>query len=294
MEQEEQALRNLPATFPTIDSQGNPFDNSAGFFWGIQETRPYMSARQNMVDLILAHFGTFEPRVDGVEIALSHLLDLLRLCRKDNMGMRDLVPALYLALDRDQEAYDFMKWWATTAQESTYNWMDMSLPHLHIKNADILEEPMDDWVTGNLIDLSHVLVVILIKLRVLSDLKNIQSATRAFAGVLPLEVTDIIRGHLAGKVLGARPRILMGGTEDISRLVKTLKKQALRMFRYTKQYNPHFWRMMDGGAADGPTDVPYYATGSKEEAESVMGQVYLGFSSSPETVPLLDAMIKCA
>ncbi|MBE3043006.1 hypothetical protein IMZ48_10630 [Candidatus Bathyarchaeota archaeon] len=86
-----------------------------------------------------------------------------------------------------------MKWWATTAIESDYDWDDMTLPHLHIKNADVFEEPMDSWMgdrmqMGSRIhNMGHAVVVLPIKLRVLCDLENIQSATRAFAGVLPPE-----------------------------------------------------------------------------------------------------------
>jgi hypothetical protein len=29
------------------------------------------------------------------------------------MGVRDLIPALYIRLDQDQECYDFLKWWLT-------------------------------------------------------------------------------------------------------------------------------------------------------------------------------------
>ena len=58
----------------------------------------------------------------AVSAALDHLLDMLRLCRGDNMGVRDSVPALYLRLGREQECYDFIKWWATMGEQSNYDW----------------------------------------------------------------------------------------------------------------------------------------------------------------------------
>ena len=49
--------------------------------------------------------------------AHAHLMDMLRLCWGDNMGVRDLVPALKLRLGKDQDCHDFCKWWATTGEE---------------------------------------------------------------------------------------------------------------------------------------------------------------------------------
>lgn len=51
--------------------------------------------------------------LDSVREALEHMQDMLRLCRSDNMGLRDIVPTMMLRLDLDQECYDFVKWRAT-------------------------------------------------------------------------------------------------------------------------------------------------------------------------------------
>lgn len=84
--------------------------------WGILETRPYMRARYELVDAILLSYGTASGPVDVVQMALDHLLDMMRLCRGDNMGVRQLIPALYIRLGRDRDAYDFMKWYVTTSR----------------------------------------------------------------------------------------------------------------------------------------------------------------------------------
>lgn len=91
-------------------------------------------------------------------------------------------------------------------EDGNFDWGDMSLPHLDVKNADILEEPMNNWTNSDWINLAHASAVTLIKLRIITNLENIQNATRALAGVLPPEIIDIIRGHLAGKVLESRPK----------------------------------------------------------------------------------------
>lgn len=72
--------------------------------------------------------------------------DKLRLCRNDKLGARDIVPHLLLWLGRDQEWYDFLKWWATIDDKDHYNGRDdrndATLPYLDIHGADPFE-PID-------------------------------------------------------------------------------------------------------------------------------------------------------
>ncbi|KFA66978.1 hypothetical protein S40285_09773, partial [Stachybotrys chlorohalonatus IBT 40285] len=74
--EEEAKLR----TSPGADTDGNPFSNVAGLFWFFKSTRPYMQARFDYITAVL-NVRTGE----AVEIALDHSLDLLRLCRGDNL-----------------------------------------------------------------------------------------------------------------------------------------------------------------------------------------------------------------
>ena len=60
------------------------FEQDAGHFWRIRETRPYMLARLEHVHKMLL-YSTYE----AVETALGHLMDMHRLCPGDNMGLRD-------------------------------------------------------------------------------------------------------------------------------------------------------------------------------------------------------------
>lgn len=56
--------------------------------------------------------------------------------------VRDIVPGLMVRLNKDQECYDFIKWWAITGDDAHYGWGDMDLPYLYIENADVFE-PVD-------------------------------------------------------------------------------------------------------------------------------------------------------
>ncbi|KAF5120840.1 hypothetical protein E5D57_013176 [Metarhizium anisopliae] len=113
------------------------------------------------------------------------------------MGVRDMIPALYIRLGRDQAAYDFMKWYATTGQDPRYNWGDIDLPFLDIKDGDVLESPAGMW-TDEWLDLSHCSAVVLVKVRVLLDIQAVQNALYALGGNVPQEV---IRRRLVGTIV---------------------------------------------------------------------------------------------
>ena len=165
-ERAEQKLRDMPGDWMT---PANPLENSVGHFWGVLETRPYMRARYGLVEALLV-VKTHE----AVKSAAEHIRDMLRLCRSDNMGVRDLLPALYLRLGRDQDSYDFVKWWATCDPDGHYDWGNMDLPYLNIKDADVFESP--DYLCGKFPDLSHLVCVTLLKIKLILDLKALRNS----------------------------------------------------------------------------------------------------------------------
>lgn len=57
----------------------------------------------------------------AMEAALEHSLDMLRLCRRDNQGVRSGIPGLYLRLGKDRECYDLIKWYLTHDPDGTYD-----------------------------------------------------------------------------------------------------------------------------------------------------------------------------
>jgi len=68
------------------------FEENAGYFWGILETRPYMRARRGLADALW--------RVGRKEEALAHYRELLRLNPNDNQGNRYLLADLLLQMDQ--------------------------------------------------------------------------------------------------------------------------------------------------------------------------------------------------
>jgi tetratricopeptide (TPR) repeat protein len=68
------------------------FEENAGMFWGLLETRPYMRAREGLAN-ILWHLN----RKDE---AIEHYLEMLRLNENDNQGVRYSLADLLLLTNR--------------------------------------------------------------------------------------------------------------------------------------------------------------------------------------------------
>jgi tetratricopeptide (TPR) repeat protein len=71
------------------------FQEEAGHFWGLLETRPYMRAREGLAHALWA--------LARREEAVEHLREMLRLNPHDNQGVRYALTSWLLNLDRDEE-----------------------------------------------------------------------------------------------------------------------------------------------------------------------------------------------
>ncbi|KAH6605830.1 zinc finger domain-containing protein [Trichoderma cornu-damae] len=289
-ELEEKLLRDKPSyMFP-----GKMFEDYVGRFWGIVETRPYMRARYGLVDSMLVMYGSAGGPVDVVQTALDHLSDMMRLCRGDNMGLRDMIPALYIRLGRDQHAYDFMKWYATTGMDRHYDWGDMKQPFLDVKDADVLEAPAESWTDNRFPDLSHAVAAVLIKVRVLLDLQAVQNARMALRGVALPEIIEAICGQLVGPILRTRPEILLAKPQETAQLAEKIKSQVREVYRAVEKYNPYFWDLLvndpDAGVLQRPTES--YSHRTRDEALLVLGFSYAAWYETPRAVNVLRTLSK--
>src|SRR5205823_3664226 len=71
------------------------FRKSAGHFWGILQTRPYLRARLGLAQTLWA--------LARREEAVQHLQEMLRLNPNDNQGIRYTLAGFLLFLDRDED-----------------------------------------------------------------------------------------------------------------------------------------------------------------------------------------------
>ncbi|CAG2009336.1 unnamed protein product [Fusarium graminearum] len=242
---------------PGEDTGGeNAFDTAVGQFWYFRSTRPYMSVRFDLMSAIL-NVRTGE----AVQAALDHALDMIRLCRGDNQGVRSYVPALHLHLGTDQQACDFIKLYAVVPDEH-YTWNDTSLPFLDLHDQDALEPVFEKT---HYHDVSFTVALTLIKIRLMQDLDSLH----AFV----LRNPDVV------------------SQEKYLDLINQLRAQILQLYKKVNEDNPHFWP----GVLNPNLyayDVPsIYTPGSREEAVLIFRQSWYSWSETQPAVQYIRGIM---
>lgn len=257
LQYEEQALRAQPPGFIT---PANVFDTHVGHFWGILGTRDYMRALYKVIDALRKI-----PTLDAIQASLDHALDALRLNRGDNMGVRSLIPALYLRLGRDQECYDFVKWYQTKGQESDYDWGDASLPFLDIRNANALESV--EYMCSSWPDLSFVVAMALLKIKLLLDVKSLKNSSFLADQVPPEIVGNIQRYVPQSTIISSNITTMYHTNHDV--LIEELSSQVELLYTAVDRANENFWlALVDPGNDDHLNARPdSYSHGSEEEMQ---------------------------
>ncbi|ODA78084.1 hypothetical protein RJ55_06687 [Drechmeria coniospora] len=286
-ESEYERLRDMPGDFLTPERM---FETQVGRFWGFLETRPYMRARFGLVNALLLHYGTVGGPVDVVQASLDHLLDMMRLCRSDNMGLRQLVPSQYVRLGRDQDAYDFVKWHAVTSTSPGFDYDDMSLPYLDVRDADVFESPHEAWLREGWMELSQVVAVTLIKVRLLLDLQAMRCADATLAGVFPAEIVDLIHRRLLNSALAGRADVLSAGAAERARLLDKVRSQIGALYGAVDRYNKHFWPTLVDTPDSSMLELPSesYSPSTPEEAQLMVSYSYAAWYETPGAISVLE------
>jgi hypothetical protein len=258
------------------------FVTSVGHFWGILETRDYMRSRFALIEALR------KVKTRGsVQAQLDHIMDMLRLCRGDNMGVRELVPALLLRLNKDQECYDFVKWYSTTGKEGGYDWGDMSLPFLDVKNADVFESV--EYLCGKYNSLSQTVAVTLLKIKLLLDLTALQNS--AIVGEkVPREILDGIQAHISrSPIIGGDKDIME--SRDHTATIDKLTAQVDALYKAVKKTNKHFWPSLLDPKWYLTARPEAYSCGSIEEMQLVLQYSYDSWHETPGAIEVIKAKI---
>lgn len=88
------------------------FEEEAGHFWGIIKTRPYMRAREGLIDALWF--------LDEIEEAIEHCKEMLRLNPHDNQGIRNKLADYLLMTDRDEELEELLD---SYEDDASANWL---------------------------------------------------------------------------------------------------------------------------------------------------------------------------
>lgn len=277
LEDEEAILRAAPGDFMTPPGE-TIFEDHAGHFWGIFETRSYMRARYALVETLL-EISTYA----AVEAALNHLLDMLRLCRGDNMGVRDAVPALFLRLGKDQECYDFVKWWASIGERKDYDYGDLDEPYLDLKDQNALEPP----VLFARAYAPHSISVTLLKIRILFDLQALKISA-VIGQKLPQEVLDNIRNQMAGNIVSQRRDIIE--SNDLDPLIDDFQTQVSDMYDAVNKSNRYFWPALLRPGDNLTARPGGYSMGSKEEMQLKLQYSYNSWAETPGAIDYIRTL----
>ncbi|KAJ0415510.1 hypothetical protein BJY00DRAFT_293512 [Aspergillus carlsbadensis] len=279
-QEEELKIRNTPDDNNPF-GWGNAFETAVGHFWGILDTRDYMRARFAWAEAL----GKMETKT-GIEEKLAHSLDMLRLCRGDNMGLRSYVPALMLRLNKDQECYDFVKWWFVGCG-SDYDWGNMDLPYLDIKDADVFEE-VEYFTKDRWSQLGHLVALTLLKIKLILDLEALQSSTHTVGAKVPREVLDDERSDVPLSPVIARNQKLVQ-SDDHTEPIKKLRHQVNQLYQSVNQANGHFWDTLL--LSDEIPEYPgAYSHGSIEEAELTLGYTYDAWRELPAALEFVRTL----
>ncbi|KAI1070902.1 hypothetical protein LB507_011016 [Fusarium sp. FIESC RH6] len=222
---------------------------------------------------------------EAVEAAIRHALEMLRLCRGDNRGVRSYVPALYLRLGRDQEAYDFIKWHATVPDEK-YEWNNPDSPYLDLHDQDAFEPVFEKTYYYNV---AFTVALTLIKIRLMKDLESLQD----FLQKNPGASEEARRTHLEEEAMSD---ILLKRTQNVAHndyreLIAQLKNQIKQLYEKVKKDNPHFWPGVQNPmlyAYDVPT---IYTPGSREEAVLIFRQSWYSWAETEPAITYIRGII---
>ncbi|KXS99799.1 hypothetical protein AC578_8883 [Pseudocercospora eumusae] len=268
MEREERKLHdNLEENDPFHN--GDPFETGVGNFWGIIETRSYMRAKYGYLNG-LRMIKTKE----AIEAALDQANDCFRLCHSDNMGVRDMAPALMIRLGKEQQAYDFLKWHCTAGEELDYDLKDENV-------MEALHEKMHDKYGS----LAMMVSITLIKLRILFDIKELEQPSPV-GEKLPQEILDLVREHMASDIISKNEALMSDISNGVSLKphIQKLEGQLDVLFRAVKQNNKHFWpAMVNPGSALTATPATY-SMGSKEEMQLMLQYLYEAWEETPGAI----------
>ena len=279
LDREETKLRSHPGD-PTTPP--NLFEEQVGHFWGILDTRDYLRARFVLVEALLK-VKTYT----AVEAAHGHCMDILRLCIIDvmgTMGICDKVPALKLRLGKDQECYEFCKWWATTKGAGRCDWGNMSNPYLDVKDADAFECPKKFFIKkfGHLND---YVAITLLKIKLLMDVRELQNAS-VIGKKVPQEILDGVRSQLVSGSIVSKNKNAMNA-QDQTLLIKNLEMQIEKLHEAVDRHNEYFWPALLDPEEHLSAQPEWYSRGSFGEMQIVLQRNYDAWTETPGAVDMI-------
>lgn len=282
----EEAKLRAHTTDDDPELPANPFESAVGQFYLYRPTRPYLTARYDVV-INQLNIRTGE----AVQGALDNLLDMLRLSRGDNMGMRSCIPALYLRLGKDQAAFDFMKWWADVSPD--FEWGNPEVPMLDVKGADTFE-PIDLERSGLSVDLSFKVALLMLKSRLFVDVSMLEGFLQKLGDRAPADKMEIVKEEAMSETLLARRDIV--DAADYTPIMAKLRRQMVDIYTNIQKTNKFMIPALEDPTKYSHQQLGLYSIGSESDAIMAYRYSWYCWSECPpvlqEVLPLLKAVYR--
>jgi hypothetical protein len=132
--------------------------------------------------------------------------------------------------------------------------------------------------------------VTLLKIKVLLDLKDLQSSTE-LGKIIPQEVVDNIKRFLPRTTIISGDKDIMICTDHAARIEK-LSLQVEKLYTAVKGYSPYFWQMLIKPGQHLEARPQMYSPKSMEEAQLVLQYSFNSWNETPSALEMIKAKIK--
>lgn len=253
---------------------GEFFVHHIGDFWAFQETRDYMGAKQEYF-LFLSCCLDFEK--PAVHEAIVQGKDMLRLCRKDNLAVRQDLPGLFLLLgtyDAMQECYEFVKCWVKYEPDKK----TLQSPFDLTRGADMCEPVWTEMADiYGMMMVAFPVAVTVIKMRLFLHLRSFQThimtmliaTTQHHSFMSHFRSNECVLRSVAAFLLPGYPCFRVPSRKNVSlRALQTrLHAQVQEMITLVERYNSRIWKIFVNPLKALQCSLPrYFICGSAEEA----------------------------
>ena len=202
------------------------------------------------------------------------------------MWLRDLAPGLFLRLGRDQECYDFVKWWSLCFHPSK---TDLKASWLDTRGADMFEDPIA-VIQGERTYLLSLVAITLLKIRLLISLVGIQCVKREAGPHLPQELLDLITAQFITPALEAKQ--IGFRAEDLRPPISELRKQIRSLFEAVQNKNRYIWLALVRPGNHLSSKPRYSGTGRVQEMQTELPWIYNAWSETPGAIGLIEELQK--
>lgn len=203
------------------------------------------------------------------------------------MGVRDMVPSQLLRLGRDQEAYDFVKWWVESDDRPNYDWGDTSLPYLDIKDADALKEDPIFTKNGSY-KACMIIAITLVKIRLLLEIRSWKDA-KIIGKKVPQEIMDNIQQQLVSPVLKNNPmtKEILEDEDEWEDWESDLKNQIQELYVCVHNANQYFWPALIRPGNHLKAHPSAYSMGSVPEMQLHLRYSYKAWAETPGAIDII-------